>query len=717
MKISPVPHEKVNRLLVRFTIISSLILISTFLNPCYSQIAVNADGSDPNSKAMLDVSSETMGVLIPRMTTTQRNSFEATLSASETGMMVFDTDLKAIYFYNGTQFQKIGAEIQSLIADTDNDTKVDTEHSPDSDIITMEMNGNHVFSFEHGRISVFNTNQNVAIGNQALKKITQPNNIAIGDSALSNNASTHMSGQSQRNIAIGTNALGSNTFGFDNIAIGYKSIFSNLTSVSNTALGNLTLHDNTTGSYNTAIGYKVLQHNITGSYNTSMGLISMISNTEGLGNSAVGHSALNNNTTGDYNTALGKSTAQSNETGDANIAIGAFALYRNKIHGYNVAIGDSALFTNGYIITDPDLSVKNTAVGSKALLNNSSGYGNTALGYHSQTTTGTGYKNTSAGAHSLEDNTEGRENTVMGFQAMMQNTDGEKNAAFGYNAMLMNTSGDYNTAFGGYSLPDVYDGIRNIGIGYLSGDNLTTGNKNIYIGYNIQAGASNESNKLNIGNFIFGTGFDGMESTISDGKVGIGIRIPESRLDVKESMQILNDSGFAKLTIDGSSGHNQVAFEEAGTFAGSLGYNTTFNNLYLYENGYFYFDEGKMGIDEPNLTYALEVGGSTDGLQAIATNWINYVVIPKNNSIRRISNPLSKISEISGYSFETNNNHNDIGLLPEELKNILPEVVFEDNEGNFGIDYGKLTPLLIEAIKEQQKQIKMLEKRIENLEN
>ena len=56
-------------------------------------------------------------------------------------------------------------------------------------------------------------------------------------------------------------------------------------------------------------------------------------------------------------------------------------------------------------------------------------------------------------------------------------------------------------------------------------------------------------------------------------------------------------------------------------------------------------------------------------------------------------------------------------VIAQEVEEVLPEVVSEDNEGYKSVDYSKLTPLLIEAIKAQQAQIEELKERIETLEN
>ena len=46
-----------------------------------------------------------------------------------------------------------------------------------------------------------------------------------------------------------------------------------------------------------------------------------------------------------------------------------------------------------------------------------------------------------------------------------------------------------------------------------------------------------------------------------------------------------------------------------------------------------------------------------------------------------------------------------MGLSAQDVEKVLPEIVSKGNDGYLSVEYGKLAPILIEAIKEQQKQI------------
>ena len=195
----------------------------------------------------------------------------------------------------------------------------------------------------------------------------------------------------QTNTSLGTNALVSNTTGFDNTAIGFQTLFSNSTGGANTANGVNALLFNTTGINNTASGVNALLSNTTGGANTASGVNALISNTTGFFNTASGVQALSSNTTGTQNTASGVQALFSNTTGSFNTASGINALALNTTGSLNTASGWNALFTNTTgnnniaIGFGADVSTGNltnaTAIGNGANVNasNKIRLGNTAV--------------------------------------------------------------------------------------------------------------------------------------------------------------------------------------------------------------------------------------------------------------------------------------------------------------------------------------------------
>jgi hypothetical protein len=73
------------------------------LLPAAAQVAINSDGSAPDASAMLEITSNSSGVLIPRMTAAQRDA----IPTPATGLMVYVTDDNLFHFYNGSAWTAI----------------------------------------------------------------------------------------------------------------------------------------------------------------------------------------------------------------------------------------------------------------------------------------------------------------------------------------------------------------------------------------------------------------------------------------------------------------------------------------------------------------------------------------------------------------------------------------------------------------------------------
>ena len=82
----------------KFTILLSAMLLFAALG--YSQVAINTDGTAPDSSAILDVNSTTRGLLLPRMTTVQISG----ISTPAAGLLVYNTDSSDFYGYNGSKW-------------------------------------------------------------------------------------------------------------------------------------------------------------------------------------------------------------------------------------------------------------------------------------------------------------------------------------------------------------------------------------------------------------------------------------------------------------------------------------------------------------------------------------------------------------------------------------------------------------------------------------
>jgi len=85
------------------------------------------------------------------------------------------------------------------------------------------------------------------------------------------------------------------------------------------------------------------------------------------------------------------------------------------------------------------------------------------------------------------------------------------------------------------------------------------------------------------------------------------------------------------------------------------------------------------------------------------------------NKIKNLKNGLNLINSLRPVTFEWKNKNKlkDIGLIAEEVNEILPMVIAKNDKGEIsGLDYGKLTPILIQAIKELYAEIHDLKSKI-----
>jgi hypothetical protein len=122
-----------------------------------------------------------------------------------------------------------------------------------------------------------------------------------------------------------------------------------------------------------------------------------------------------------------------------------------------------------------------------------------------------------------------------------------------------------------------------------------------------------------------------------------------------------------------------------------------------------------------NPTTAVEIDGDLDVTGDINAdgNITAFASSDKKlkDNIIPISNPLEKIIKIGGYEFDWNENQttyegHDIGVIAQEIQEVLPEVVTEKKDGYLGVRYEKIVPLLIEGIKELTNKVESLEQEI-----
>lgn len=109
-----------------------------------------------------------------------------------------------------------------------------------------------------------------------------------------------------------------------------------------------------------------------------------------------------------------------------------------------------------------------------------------------------------------------------------------------------------------------------------------------------------------------------------------------------------------------------------------------------------------------SVTGNLTVSGTMTATTVTETSSLQF-----KENVRPLLNPLLAISQLVGVTYDRRDgsSKDEVGLIAEEVYQVIPELVSLDDHGNpYGIKYTKLTAYLIECIKDLQAQIDQLKK-------
>ncbi len=398
------------------------LIILLFPIYLYSQ-NVSIGNNPPDANAKLDIQSTTGGVLIPRLTSTERDAIPAPIA---NGLLIYNAENLRFEFWNGSAWGPIASASSggSEISDEDGDTRISVEESIDEDTLRFYSNGHQIMKLDNKSLQLEGVGRTTLIGLNAGKYLPSSDNW--------------------------------NTF------IGYRTGEMTNSGISNTFLGAYSGSDGNKGNSNSFVGVLSGEEN-TGSNNTFLGIQTGQKSSGSSDNIYIGAVAGQQNT-GSSNIGIGYFSSYTGN-GSNNIGIGRYSLF-TVANGSSelLAIGDSTLYLNGQGAFVPFQGIRNTAVGHKTLKKNRIGTNNTALGYHS-----------------LENNNSGSNNTALGANASNSNQTGFNNTALGSIALFDNTAGVSNTAVG-TEAGRFSQGSRNTFLGNKSGTNNISGSGNVFIG-------------------------------------------------------------------------------------------------------------------------------------------------------------------------------------------------------------------------------------------
>lgn len=162
-------------------------------------------------------------------------------------------------------------------------------------------------------------------------------------------------------------------------------------------------------------------------------------------------------------------------------------------------------------------------------------------------------------------------------------------------------------------------------------------------------------------------------------------------------------------------------------------------SVYTRQNGGSQTERFSIDGSTSTITGGLQVGNIiwTSGIASGEIRASNEITayyssdIRLKENIRLISDPITIVEQIRGVYFDWTDEHiakrggedgyfvrkHDVGVIAQEVEAVLPELVAERDDGTKVVKYEKLVALLIEAIKEQQKQINQISQALEIMAN
>lgn len=417
-----------------------VIFLSLFIidNSIYAQNVVITDDSSylPHPSAILDIKSDTKGVLFPRMSSAQRLS----IPSPPNGLMIYDTTVNGFFCFNNTTGWLNIEEASQLwgldgnkVFLNDNSAKIGIGTKNPGAKLTVA--GDNSQTVNDTLFVVRNKN-----GDPVFAVFPEGVRIWMEDGVKGNIGGFAISGRS---------------------AGKFESDFFKVTSDSI----RIYIEENS-GKGN--IGGFAISGRSAGKGNSEILRITSDSTRIITKNRRAGFAVLNQNT--------GGSSTYMDITPD------------------NIFIGDGAgkkLASGGDTV-----GIHNSFFGYRSGYNTSNGSHNVFFGYTSGYLNSGGYDNVFMGNSSGYNNTSGSQNVFIGFEAGKANKNAFQNVFLGYKAGNSNQTGNYNVFLGSESGYGNYSGRSNLFLGSNSGYNNYSGNYNVFLGEN--AGHENYSGNGNV---------------------------------------------------------------------------------------------------------------------------------------------------------------------------------------------------------------------------
>ena len=207
-------------------------------------------------------------------------------------------------------------------------------------------------------------------------------------------------------------------------------------------------------------------------------------------------------------------------------------------------------------------------------------------------------------------------------------------------------------------------------------------------------------------------------TVLKSGAVGIGVLAPTAMLDVSRDPAFATTANFATAQFKGSAYYSHFSYsttEDTYIRGGKAGSKVLIND----QAGMGNVGIGYGGGAAPSEK--LEVFGNIKATGTITPSDRRF-----KQNINPLQNSLAKILSLNGVSYDWRTKEfpargfdetKQLGFIAQEVEKVFPEVVRTGSDGFKGVDYVKLIPALVEALKAQQKQIDELKEELKQVKN
>jgi hypothetical protein len=198
-----------------------------------------------------------------------------------------------------------------------------------------------------------------------------------------------------------------------------------------------------------------------------------------------------------------------------------------------------------------------------------------------------------------------------------------------------------------------------------------------------------------------------------DGNIGIDTTSPGQKLEIDNgNFLVKGDNNFktagqSATVFVGDTNHQVEAIYSGGLTLGA----------YLVPEAVYIADKtGYVGILTQTPTYVLTLEEGAGDM--IGDGYATYSSRRFKTDIHPLLGSLEKVEQLQGVSYvRKSNGKPEIGVVAEDAAKVVPELVSTDAKTGEaqGVDYSRLTALLIEAVKSQQTEIDQLKEQVQQL--